>query len=131
VFGIFTQVRDECLFRGIVHRARRFIEQQYVRFLDQRAGNGDRLALATGQPVAPFANNSFIAVRLLRDDPVEAGETRGLQDIVVVGVRVTKRNIVAQRALKQPRILCHVANLLTQIDRVELLDVDPVYPYRA
>ena len=60
----------------VVERARRLVEDQDARIGDQRARDGDALALAAGQRRAALAHDGVVAFRQLEDEFVRAGEAR-------------------------------------------------------
>ena len=53
-------------FRLGVERGRRFVENENRRIDEQRARDGESLALAAGQPRAAFAEDGVVAVRQAR-----------------------------------------------------------------
>ena len=50
----------------VVERRGRFVEHQDRRVLEQRAGDGDALALAAGEALAELADHRVVALRQLR-----------------------------------------------------------------
>ena len=60
----------------VVERAGRLVEDQDARIGDQRAGDGDALALAARQAAAALADDGVVALGQLEDEVVGAGELR-------------------------------------------------------
>ena len=72
---------DDRLVLG-VDRGERLVEDQDGGVAEQRAGDGDALALATGQPDAALAHHRLIALRQARDELVGVGAAGGRAQIV-------------------------------------------------
>ena len=64
----------------VVERAGRLVEDQDARIGDQRAGDGDALALAARQAAAALADDGVVAFGQLEDEVVRAGELRRRDD---------------------------------------------------
>ena len=64
----------------VVERARRLVEDQDARIGNERAGNGDALALTARERAAALADDGVIAFRQLQDEVVRARERRGVDD---------------------------------------------------
>ena len=60
----------------VVERAGRLVEDQDARIGDQRAGNGDALALAARKRRAALADDGVVAFGQFEDEVVRAGERR-------------------------------------------------------
>ena len=65
------------------------------------------------------------------DHGVDAGDARRPQNRRVVGMGSTERDVVAQGAEKQHRILCDITHVVADIRRIALREIDTVDPYRA
>ena len=70
------QVILDDLFAFGVQRRGRFVEDQDTRIVDQRAGNGDALALAARQVAAALVDDRVIAVGELEDELMCASQLR-------------------------------------------------------
>jgi hypothetical protein len=65
---------------AFVERARRFIENEHARLADERASDGNALALAAGQAGAALADDGVIGLRQLEDELVRSRKLRGVDD---------------------------------------------------
>ena len=78
-----------------VERGGRFVEQQQRRIAQQRAGDGDALALPARQPRAAFAHECIEAVRKRAQELLGIGVARGLPQLVLARVPIAVAKIVA------------------------------------
>src|SRR6185436_2563780 len=109
-----------------VERAGCFVEQQDRRVSQQRAGDGDALALAAGQSRAALAQERVIAFGQLTNERVSAGGARRGFDLGVACARPSVANVLARARAEQHRLLRHQADTLTQVFGPRFRDVDAV-----
>ena len=114
-----------------VHGGQRIVEDQYRRIFQQRAGQRQPLPLSTGQGHTPLSDLSFEAVGEAFDGGADSRLFAGFQDVLLRRVRATDRQIFADAAGIQERILQHDADLSTQPLSVERVDVVSVEPDRT
>ena len=93
---------------------------------DQDAGEADRLLLPAGQAAPALGDRHVVAQRMAGDEALDAGEARGRQHLLVGGVRLAERDVVAQLAEEQIGVLQHEADAGAQIGRVVLAHIDAV-----
>ena len=79
-------------------RRRRLVEQDDRRVLNQRACNGDALALATGKLQAMLADRRVVAEREACDEIVRVRRLGGGHDLGFAGAEAAERDIVADAA---------------------------------
>ena len=82
----------------VVEGAGGLIHHQQARIAKQTAGDGDALALATREGCSPFAHRRAIAEGQGHDEIVGSGDFGRLHNGIAGGIRVGKRNVVADRA---------------------------------
>ena len=105
---------DDVLVLG-VQRGGRLVHQQDGSILEQRAGDGDALALAARQARAAFADRSVHALRQARDDLRHAGLARGLHEFGLGGVGLADADVVGDAAREQIAVLEDLAELAGQL----------------
>src|SRR5215469_6509797 len=111
----------------IVERTRRLVEDQDARVGNDRARNGETLALTARQAGAALAHNGVVTIGELKDQIMGTGHLCGSDDPFDRHRAVRQRNIVADRAIEQDALLQHHADLATQpgwIDHAEINAVD-------
>ena len=101
----------------VVERAGRLVEDQDARIGDQRAGDGDALALAARKAAAALADHGVVALRQLEDEVMRAGELRRLDHPLHRHAGIGERDVVADRAVEQHVLLQHHADLAAQPGR--------------
>src|SRR6185369_12959238 len=116
---------------AVVHRTRGLIEHQNRRVQQQRARHRHRLTLAAREIAAVLAGRHVVAQRMLAHEVIDAGQSRGAEERVLVHVRRTQSDVVLHRTEEEMRILQHAADRLPEIGRVELTDVGAVHQHRA
>ena len=65
----------------------------------------------------------------LHDEVVGIGNLRGFDNLFVSGIINTKRDVVAERIVKQDGLLIHIANQLSEVVNAQILDVNTVNQY--
>ena len=89
-----------------VDRRRRLVEDEDARVGEQRAREGDELALAEREPEAALADLRVVAVRELGDELVGAdGCRRPLRSPRAMRVRPAERDVVGDRAGEEEALL--------------------------
>ena len=126
----FAQFGDRLLHVALgfrIERRGRFVEQDDGRVLDQRARDGDALALAAGKLQAVLADRGVVADRKAFDEIVRVGGLCRGDDFLFAGAELAERDVVADRAAEQVHDLAHIGDVLAQRaarDRGDVLAVD-------
>src|SRR5688500_12153889 len=105
----------ELLRGGLVEIARRFVEDEYLRALEQRARDRDALLLPAGQADAVLADARLIAFGQLFDRGVYLRHSAGLDDLLESRVRVGEHEVLVEAPGEQRRLLRHHAEKLPQL----------------
>ena len=111
------------LLRFGIQTGSRLVENKNARISQDGAGDGDALALSTGQLHAPFANDGVISVFKTFREFVYTGDTTGAQDLFFRGVGTRKCYVLANSTVEQERILQDHSKMRTvriQPDRREV-----------
>ena len=87
---------DDLLALGVERRGR-LVEDQDARIADQRAGDGDALALAAREVGAALVDDRVVAVRQLEDELVRAGELGGGDHRSIGRGGIGQRDVLAHR----------------------------------
>ena len=108
----------ECLlhgrFRFGIECGCRLVEEQDRCVAHQRAGDRQRLALASGKRHPVFADGRVVSLRLRADEVMRIGQLRGLLDLGIRGCGAAIADIVADRAFKQVRLLRNIGEPVAQ-----------------
>ena len=113
----------------VVERARRLVEEQDRRVLQDRPGDRHALALAAGQARAAVADDRVVAVGQRADEVVRVGRP-GRGDHLGLGrVEAPVQDVLADRAAEQRRLLRDETDLPAQardgdVAHVEAVDAD-------
>ena len=92
-----------------------------------RAGDGDALALAAGEPAAPLADDGVVAARQVEDEVVGEGRARRGLDARLVHVVEAVGDVGAHGVVEEDRLLGDEADLVAQAAcSVALADVHAV-----
>ena len=97
-----------------VERRRSLVEQDDRRILDQRAGDGDALALAAGELQPVFADRRIVSARQAEDEIVRMRRLGGGDDLRFAGVELAERDVLADRAAEQMNDLPDIGGLFAQ-----------------
>ena len=122
---MWCQILFEIFFGAIVERIGRLIQQQHRRIEQQSARNRDGLPLAAGQAIAALADRHVKPLRVAIDELGSAGNFGRAQYRLVIDVRRCQYDIILDTAKEQHWILRYVADVASQVGRVELLLVTP------
>ena len=109
-----------------VERAGRFVEHQDRRILEDRAGDGDALALAAGKLRAALADHRIVARAFRQDEVVRRGRHRGGVNAMIVGVGAADADVLFDGAVEQPRILEDAGDRLAQRPARDRARIDAV-----
>ena len=110
-----------------VERAGGLIEDEESRIFQDRAGDGDALALAAAEFDAAFAHGAVVAMRQLEDEVVRIGGRGRGDDRRQGGVGAPVTDVVEQRAAEQNAFLHHKPDLLPERfdgDAAEIIAVE-------
>ena len=97
-----------------IERARRLVEDQDRRILQDGARNGDALAFAARKRLAPFADHELIAARLLHDEVVGFGQPRRALDFRIGRIRAPDADVFGNGAVEEAGILEHHRDRVAQ-----------------
>src|SRR4051812_14424613 len=106
-----------------VERARRLVEDQHRRVLEQRAGDREALALAAGERAPALADRGIEAVGLAVDEFERLGALERLDHLLVGGIRAADLEVLADRAREQHRLLEHDADVAAERCQADVADV--------
>src|SRR6185503_9404286 len=102
------------------------VENKDRRVLDERARDGDSLALAAGEHASAFADARLESVRILLDELQRLG-ARGSDANVLVGrLRAADAQILRDRAVEQQNLLEHHADVPAERRKLDAADVHTV-----
>ena len=127
---LLERLLHEQLARG-VERARRLVEQQDRRILENRARDRDALPLPARQPRAALAEKRVVALRQRAQELVGLGRSRGGLDLRVAGVGPPVADVLACRRAEQHRVLRHEADAPPHLLGIRARDVDAVDEHAA
>src|SRR5437764_11924332 len=102
-----------------IKRARRFIENENGRILEQHAGDRNALALTARQFHAALADMSVESspapqINETGDELIGMGARRGTLDLVEARIRLAIANVIPDGAMKKRSVLRHHADLGAQ-----------------
>jgi hypothetical protein len=124
------RVLDEPLGLGVEGR-RGLVEDEDRRVLQDRAGDGDPLALASGQAAPALADDRVVAARQVEDEVVgEGGPGRGFHPRLVHVVEAVG-DVGAHRVVEEHRLLRDESDLAAQAFERRVLHVDAVDQHGA
>ena len=111
--AVFTQAVERAFdlrFCFAIERARRFIQNEDRRILENGPGNRKPLAFAARQRRAALSNDELVSAWLLHDEIVSFGQTASAFHISRGGVGISDANVLGDRAVEQSRVLKHHGN---------------------
>ena len=123
--AIFGEVVDGFLDFGFglgIERGGGFVEDKDGRVADKGAGDGDALALATGEALAAFAEGRVVAVGQCADEVVRVGFAGGLDDFVAGGADFSVADIFGDGAIEEEDVLADERELRAEVGEAERLD---------
>src|SRR5215470_16698406 len=89
----------------VVESTRRLVEDQDARVIDDRAGDGQTLALSARQARSALTNYGVVTIGKLKDELMGTGHLRDLDDLFDRRRAVGERDVVADRAIEQDALL--------------------------
>lgn len=102
IFGnVFFQFRDNLALRRLVQRRRKFVEDQEIGVLIQRAGQRDPLFFAAGKILTHVVDPENLRISVLK--PVQLNVPQDAPEFI--RFVIVKRNVFFQRSLKNKRRL--------------------------
>ena len=120
------EAREGVLDHGLVlriDRRERLVQQQDRRIPQERAGNGDALALAAGEADAALADDGVVALRQAGNETVGVGRPCGGFHFGVARVRLAEADVLRRRAVEQVRVLVDDAEARAERSAVERAQV--------
>ena len=106
-----------------IDRRERLVEQQDRRIPQERAGDGDALALAARKADAALADHRVVALRQAGDEAVSVGRPCGGFHFGVARVRLAEADVLRRRAVEQVRVLVDDAEARAERSAVERAQV--------
>ena len=97
-----------------IERRGRLVEQDDRRILDQRARDGDALALPAGELQAVLADRGIVAIREVRDEIVRVRRLGGGDDLRLAGAEFSERDVVADATAEQVGDLADIGDGVAQ-----------------
>ena len=88
-----------------IDRRQRLVQQQDRRVPQQRAGDGDALALPAREADAALADHRRVALRQAGDEAVRVGRPRRRLDLGVARVRLAEADVLRRRAVEEIGVL--------------------------
>src|SRR5882672_5419954 len=113
-FHQMTERVEHEFLRFRVQPRRWFVQHQDGSVANDRARNGDALALASGQSYAAFANHRVVTFRHRGDELVGVGEFGGANDFFTRRLGFAVGNILPDRRAEQQTLLQDKTDLLAQ-----------------
>ena len=110
-----------------IDRGQRLVQHQDRRVAQQRAGDGDALALAAGQARAALADHRLVAVRQRLDEVVRIGGAGGGDEVGLAGIGAAEAQVLLDRAVEQIGVLRHHRDQPAhrfRIERAQVLAAD-------
>ena len=104
----------------------RFVEDQDRRVLEQRARDGETLALPARELLARLADDVVVALRQRHDELVGVGRGGGLAHPFERHLAATVGDVVAHGVVEEDRLLRHQAHQRAQVRERQVTDVDAV-----
>ena len=121
---------DQRLALGIERRGR-FVEDHQLGIDDQRARDGDALALATGEIGRSLLDPGLVTLRQALDELLGACEPGRAHRVLEVEAGPPGQDVVLHRAAEQEVLLQHDAEALAQMAQIDLAQIRPVDLHRA
>jgi len=106
-----------------VEGARRLVQDQDGRVLQERAGDGDPLPLAAGEEPAPLPNPRLVTLRQRLDEAVRLGEPGGALHLRERHLWPAVGDVGADGVVEDQRLLRHERDLRAQAGERHLADV--------
>ena len=120
------QIRIHHGFAFRIERARRLVENQDTGVVDERSSNCNSLLLTARKIGRAFFNITVIAVGHAFDEFFGACQARGLNRVLRRQAGTSGDDVVADRTSEQEVVLQDDAQILPQMTKVDLSNVDAV-----
>ncbi len=111
---------------GGVERARRLVEDEDRRILEERARDRDALALAARQGASALAHLGVEAVRAAFDELERLGARTSRAHLLFRSVGLADDQVLLDRPVEQQRLLKHHADVVAQARKLDAANVHPV-----
>ncbi len=98
---------------------------------ENRARDGDPLALPARQPDAALADDGVVALLERLDELVAVRDAADRDDLVAVGVRPRVRDVLGDRAVEEEIVLQHDAQMLPEVAQLDARQIAPVDQHAA
>ena len=98
----------------VVERGGGLVEDEDGRVLEDGAGDGHALSLATGEPRTAIADDRLVAVRQLADEVVGVGRPCGCLQLLVARVESAVADVLLDGAAEDGGVLGHQRHGLAQ-----------------
>ena len=105
----------------MVRPARSVVEDQDARIGENRARDGDALALSAREAHAALADDGVVAELELRDELVAVSDAARLADLLHRGARLRECDVLANGAIEQEIVLQHDAQVRPVLAELERL----------
>ena len=106
-----------------IDRRQRLVQQQDRRVAQQRAGDGDALALAAGEADAALADHRVVALRQAGDEAVGVGRPRSGFHLGVARAGLAEADVLRRRAVEEIGVLVDHAEARPERGAVERAQV--------
>ena len=116
----------DAAFGLVVQRRHGLVENQDGRVLEQRARNGDALALAAREQCAAVSDRRVQPLRQIRGEFVDVGDVRRLLHGFRIRIVDAEGDVVADRIVEQHHVLAHQRHVVAQVAQIALAHVDAV-----
>ena len=123
--------RSDLAFAFRVEGTGGLVEQQDLAVCEQRACNGDPLALASGEFDPALAQVSLEALGQLLDEFQSVRRLAGRMDLFEIRLRSTIADILKHIGCKDDRVLGNECDVAAHLARVAVLDLHAAYAYAA
>ena len=108
-----------------------FVEDQDGRVFEKRSGDGDALALASGELCAAISDYRFVAVGKRFDEFAREGRFGGFADARGVNVVFAVGDVFRYRVVEEKCLLRDEADFVSQRCEREIADIGAVDAHRA
>src|SRR5439155_12343588 len=119
---------DDRRLRLLIDGARRLVQDEHRAVFQERAGDGDALALPAGELDPALADLGLVALGEPYDELVRIGRLRGCDHLALARTWPGIRDVLGDAGREEHRILWHHGELLAQIVQPVIADVDAVQP---
>src|SRR6185312_16884632 len=106
-------------------------EDQNRRVLEDRAGNGEALALAAGERYAFFPDNGVVAFRLVHDERMRAGGAGGGFDLGIGHAIAARGEVAADGVVEQDGFLRDNGDLTPEFRHRDITNIRAADAHRA